>query len=505
MTPPAVEVRRLRKRFGTVQALDGADLRVEPGEFHALIGENGAGKSTLAKCIMGINGIDEGEMLVDGTAWRARNPREARRSGIGMVFQHFTLVPSMTVAENLTLPRPGLPAIIRWNEEMDRLRTFFATAPFTIDLNARVSELSAGQKQKVEILKELYLGTRFLMLDEPTSVLTPAEADEVLGRLHAMVNSGALSVLLITHKFREVMTYADHVTVLRKGRGVGTRAVAECTTAQLAAMMMGEVRNTEVVERAGGGAGPVVFAVNHLSARGDKGLDVLHDLSLEVRAGEIVGIAGVSGNGQRELVEALAGQRPFQAGEVTVNGDRYYPTRDSMRRLGVFILPEEPLRNAAVPAMTVAENIALREFDRPPCSRFGLLDFGAIRRFAAELIERFSVRPPAPDLPIHTLSGGNVQRAILARELAGHDIQVLVAANPCFGLDFGAVEFIHNRLLEVRNRGTAVLLISEDLDELIELADRIVVMSAGHIVHASSGSAADPVLIGRYMAGHAAA
>ncbi len=257
MTPPAVEVRRLRKRFGTVQALDGADLHVAPGEFHALIGENGAGKSTLAKCIMGINGIDEGEILVDGTAWRARNPREARRSGIGMVFQHFTLVPSMTVAENLTLPRPGLPAIIRWNEELDRLRTFLAAAPFTIDLNARVSELSAGQKQKVEILKELYLGTRFLMLDEPTSVLTPAEADEVLGRLHAMVKSGALSVLLITHKFREVMTYADRVTVLRKGRGVGTRAVAESTTAQLAAMMMGEVRNTEIVERAGGAAGPV--------------------------------------------------------------------------------------------------------------------------------------------------------------------------------------------------------------------------------------------------------
>lgn len=505
VVPPVVEMRGIRKRFGAIQALDGVDLRAEPGEFHALIGENGAGKSTLAKCIMGINGIDEGEMLVDDAVWRARDPRQARRSGIGMVFQHFTLVPSMTVAENLTLPRPGLPAVIRWNEEMDRLRTFLDGAPFSMDLNARVSELSAGQKQKVEILKELYLGTRFLMLDEPTSVLTPAEADEVLGRLHAMVARGTLSVLLITHKFREVMNYADRVTVLRKGRGVGTRRVAESTPGQLAGMMMGEARGSESVERAAGEAGPVVFTVNHLRARGDKGVDVLHDLSLEVRAGEILGIAGVSGNGQRELVETLAGQRPFHAGHVTVKGEPYYPTRETMRRLGVFILPEEPLRNAAVPGMSVAENMALRDFDGPPCSHGGLLNFAEIRRVAMELIERFSVRPPSPELPIHMLSGGNVQRAILARELAGHEIRVLVAANPCFGLDFGAVEFIRNRLLEVRNRGAAVLLISEDLDELMELSDRIVVMSAGRVVHESARADADPVRIGRHMAGHAAA
>src|SRR5260370_29215392 len=264
MTPPTVELRGIRKRFGSVQALDGVDLRVEPGEFHALIGENGAGKSTLAKCVMGINGIDEGEMLVDGSAWRASDPRQARRSGIGMVFQHFTLVPSMTVAENLTLPRPALPAVIRWNEEMDRLRAFVAGAPFLVDLQARVSELAAGEKQKVEILKELYLGTRFLMLDEPTSVLTPAEADEVLGRLRAMVKSGALSVLLITHKFREVMNYVDRVTVLRKGRGVGTRAVAESTPGQLAVMMMGEATGGEAVERSAAEARPRGFILVHL-------------------------------------------------------------------------------------------------------------------------------------------------------------------------------------------------------------------------------------------------
>ncbi len=503
--PPAIEMRSIRKRFGAVQALDGADLHVPPGEFHALIGENGAGKSTLAKCVMGINSIDSGEMLVDGAVWTARDPRQARQSGIGMVFQHFTLVPSMTVAENLSLPRPGLPAVIRWDEEMDRLRKFFDSAPFQVDLEARVSELSAGQKQKVEILKELYLGTRFLMLDEPTSVLTPAEADEVLGRLRAMVKERAISVLLITHKFREVMQYASRVTVLRKGQGAGTCAVAATSPAGLAEMMMGgDARASETVQRSGGAPGPVVFAVNRLCARGDKGVDVLHGLSLEVRASEILGIAGVSGNGQRELVETIAGQRPAHGGEITVKGERYEPSRAAMRRLGVFTLPEEPLRNAAAPAMTVAENMALREFDRAPFSRWGgLLDFGAIRRAGVDLIERFSVRPPSPDLPIGALSGGNVQRAILARELAGHEIRVLIAANPCFGLDFGAVAFIHNRLVEARNRGAAVLLISEDLDELLELADRIVVMCEGRIVHESLRAGADSLQIGRHMAGHA--
>jgi simple sugar transport system ATP-binding protein len=300
------------------------------------------------------------------------------------------------------------------------------------------------------------------------------------------------------------MKYAGRVTVLRKGRSVGTRAVHESTPGQLAAMMMGEAPSGDAVVRATGESGPLGFTINHLRARGDKGNDVLHDLSLGVRSGEILGIAGVSGNGQRELVETLAGQRPFHAGHVAVRGESYYPTRETMRRLAVFILPEEPLRNAAVPGMTVAENMALRDFDRPPYSRAGLLNFTEVRRAATKLIERFSVRPPSPDLPIHTLSGGNIQRAILARELAGHEIRVLIAANPCFGLDFRAVEFIHNRLLEVRNRGAAVLLISEDLDELMELADRIVVMSTGRIVYESGRADADPVRIGRCMAGHAA-
>jgi len=503
MTPPAVELRNISKRFGNVLALDGAELRVGAGEFHALVGENGAGKSTLAKCLIGINGIDAGEMRIGGETWAGGDPRAARRMGIGMVFQHFTLVPSMTVAENLSLARPGPPAVIDWNEERKSLAAFLADAPFQVNLDAVVSELSAGQKQKIEILKELYLGTRVLLLDEPTSVLTPDEAEEVLDRLRAMASRGELSVLLITHKFREVMRYADQVTVLRKGRAAGTRAVATTNEAELAEMMMGERRATEVTDRAEKGQGEVVLSVSNLSVRGDKGLDVLHGLTFESRAGEILGIAGISGNGQREFVEVVAGQRPYRSGGITVNGERYAAECDCMRRLGVFVLPEMPLRNAAVPSMTVAENMALREFDQPPITRHGLLNHETIRTLGLGLIERFSVSPPSPDLPIAALSGGNVQRAVLARELGGREIRVLIAANPCFGLDFAATRFIHNELIAARNRGASVVLISEDLDELMDLSDRILVMNAGRIVYQCTRSEAEQVEIGRHMAGHA--
>ncbi len=502
MTPPVIELRNISKRFGDVQALDRAELRLGAGEFHALVGENGAGKSTLAKCLIGINGIDAGEMRIGGEAWAGGDPRLARRLGIGMVFQHFTLVPSMTVAENLSLARPGLPAVIDWSEERKRLTAFLAGAPFQVDLDAVVSELSAGQKQKIEILKELYLGTRVLLLDEPTSVLTPAEAEEVLDRLRAMVSRGELSVLLITHKFREVMRYADRVTVLRKGRAAGTRAVATTNEAELAEMMMGERRAAEVADRADNAPGKVALAVSDLRVRGDKGLDVLHGLTFESRSGEILGIAGISGNGQREFVEVVAGQRPYRSGGIKVNGQPYAAERACMRRLGVFVLPEMPLRNAAVPSMTVAENIALREFDQPPITHNGLLNYAAIRKLGVELIERFSVSPPSPDLPIAALSGGNVQRAVLARELGGREIRVLVAANPCFGLDFAATRFIHNRLIAARNHGASVVLISEDLDELMDLADRILVMNAGRIVYECARSEARQVEIGRHMAGH---
>ncbi len=506
--PPHLEARGITKRFGDFAAVDNVSINLLPGSFHALLGENGAGKSTLVKCLMGFYHATEGEIRLNGLPTPIASPRDARHHGLGMVFQHFTLIPSMTVAENLVLARPDLPAVIDWNTERAKLEDFLKGAPFQVDLSSRVAELSAGQKQKVEILKELYLRTRFLILDEPTSVLTPSEADEVLGYLRHLVDKGELSVLLITHKFREVQSFCDAVTVLRRGRLAGGGSVAELTPSRMAEMMMGEARTERKVGKAATPSNAPVsiqpkLRLEGLRTIGDNGLEALHGVDLTVRAGEIVGIAGVSGNGQRELVEVIAGQREASGGRIAVDGKTHLPTREDLRNHKFYVLPEEPLRNASVPGMTVAENIAFRLFDQPPFQNSGfLLNRSAIADFGRKMIERFSIRPPNPDAPIGDLSGGNVQRAILARELASGEVGVLVAANPCFGLDFKAVDFIHDRLVETRNKGAAVLLISEDLDELLDLADRVFVMSGGKLVHETTPATADLAEIGRQMAGH---
>jgi simple sugar transport system ATP-binding protein len=497
-----------------VKAVDGAGLRLPPGSFHALLGENGAGKSTLVKCLTGFYVPDAGEININGEPMRTGSPQESRRHGIGMVFQHFTLIPSMTVEENLVLARPDLPLIIDWKAERTRLREFLKHAPFAVDAGSRIANLSAGQKQKVEILKELYLRTSFLILDEPTSVLTPQEAGEVLGYLRRLADHNELSVLLITHKFREVMNYCDEVTVLRRGRMAGTGLTKELDAQRMAAMMMGEASMGEaqtggaqngsvLVEKAASKRRGPLLRIEGLRAMGDNGLEAVRGLDVTVHAGEIVGIAGVSGNGQRELVESIGGQRAIASGRITVNAQKHLPTRAMLRKHHFITLPEEPLRNAAAPGMSVADNIAFRVFDHAPFQKMGfLLDRAAIAGFGRDMIRKFSVRPSDPDIPIGGLSGGNVQRAILSRDLSSGEARVLVAANPCFGLDFKAVEFVHNRLTEARNNGAAVLLISEDLDELLALADRIFVMSEGRLVHETTPAAADLAAIGRQMAGH---
>ena len=503
--PPFLEATGITKQFGSLKAVDSIDLSLPPGAFHALLGENGAGKSTLVKCLMGFYSPDAGEVRLNGSPLRTGSPLEARRHGVGMVFQHFTLIPSMTVAENLVLARPDLPLVIDWKSEMSRLREFLKLAPFQVDLHSRIDSLAAGQKQKVEILKELYLETRFLILDEPTSVLTPHEADEVLGFLHRLAATGALTVLLITHKFREVLAFCETVTVLRHGKLGGAGRVSETGAERMAEWMMGEAQtgNASVRKSGARSGGKLVLRLDSLSATGDNGRETVHGLCLNVNEGEIVGIAGVSGNGQRELVEAIAGQRPIAAGSITVDGEKHLPTRAMLRRHRFFTLPEEPLRNASAPSMTVAENIAFRLFERPPFCRAGfLLNRQAIADFGREMIQKFSIRPPDPDARLGDLSGGNVQRTILARELSSGEVRVLVAANPCFGLDFKAVAFVHDRLIEARNQGAAVLLISEDLDELLALADRIFVISEGALVYETRPQAADISEIGRHMAGH---
>jgi len=507
----SLETIDLSKRFGSFTALDRVALQVRPGSVHALLGENGAGKSTLVKCIVGYFRPDDGAVVVDGREHDIASPLAARRLGIGMVYQHFTVVPGMTVAENLLIAKGALPAVIDWKRVRAELAEFMAAAPFALDLDATPAQLSAGEKQKLEILKQLYLRPRLLILDEPTSVLTPQEADEVLGALRARARAGDCTVLMITHKFREVMAFADEVTVLRRARRVASAAVNQTRPSELAAQMVGaEGIDPAAARREAAGAalprsdrppGEVRLTLRGLVVLGDRGEVAVDGLGLEVRAGEIVGVAGVSGNGQRELMEALAGQRRREAGAVTVGGRPFAGTRAQYRALRVRGLPEEPLRNACVAGMSVAENIGLRSFDRPPHAACGLRRPGSLEARARELIAQYRVRTRGEGAPIGSLSGGNVQRAVLARELS-EDADVLLVSNPVFGLDFTAVAEVHERLIVARNRGCAVLMVSEDLDELLHLADRLVVMSAGRIVHGCAAAGADRHAIGRFMGGH---
>ena len=502
-TPPRLDVVNMTKQFGGFTALDAVSMTLKPGTVHALLGENGAGKSTLVKCVMGFYHPTSGQVLIDQQQRAIQSPKDAHTCGIGMVYQHFTSVPAMTVAENLVLARYDQHPIISWKQESEHLQAFIDQSPFKVDLHTPVAQLAAGEKQKLEILKQLYLKSRILILDEPTSVLTPGEADEVLGLLRSEVVNGNLSILLITHKFREVQAFADEVTVLRKGQLAGQGAVKDLSVEALAQMMLGKARETKSVNKIDLDSNPSVLSIVDIHANRDDGLSAVEGINLTVHSGEIVGIAGVSGNGQRELVEVLAGQRIPTAGHLKVNGERYTATRAEMFKHQVYALPEEPLRNACVPNMSVAENMALRTFDRSPQAKWNwLLILKAMRQMAQGLVQTFSVKTPTVETPVSHLSGGNVQRTVLARELSSQSVKLLIAANPCFGLDFAAVDFIHNAIVDARNRGVAVLLVSEDLDELLALADRILVISDGRFVYESEIAQADLSLIGQRMAGH---
>ena len=503
--PPRIAAVGISKRFGALQALKDVSLTLEPGQIRALLGENGAGKSTLVKCIMGTYHPDSGVVHVGPRDLELKSPRQAHALGIGMVYQHFTLVENMTVVENIIMAREHVPAVVNWKKETKALADFMDTMPFRVSPTAFVRNLSAGEKQKVEILKQLYLERRVLILDEPTSVLTPQEADEVLGMLRELCGKGSLSILMITHKFREVTAYCDEVTVLRHGRLMGEGSVRDLSPQAMAAMMMGDAVLPEQAPR---GSVPATasaeprLVIDELVADNEIGIAMLNGLSLAVRPYEIVGIAGVSGNGQRELVRVLAGQREASSGTVHLHQEVYRGSRDEMNSHRFHVLPEMPLQNACVAGMTTAENLAFRAFDQPAFTWFKwLLNGRAVRAKAVDLIRNFGVRPPWPNSRIGNLSGGNIQRAVLARELHG-DVDVLVAANPCFGLDFKAVAEIRSRIMQARNKGAAVLLVSEDLDEILELADRILVISGGKIAHETTSKDADRQVIGKYMAGH---
>lgn len=490
------------KSFGEVRALDGVSLKLQAQKTHALLGENGAGKSTLVKCLMGYYRPDNGQILLHQKEQEINSPQQATRLGLGMVYQHFTLIPNMSIAENIVLSRANLPRIIDWQAEIRTLESKMTGMPFQFDLRRKVRELAVGEKQKVEIIKQLLLDTKILILDEPTSVLTPTEADEVLGKIHLLTQQQKLTVLMITHKFREVMQFADQVTVLRKGRFVATAPVSEVNPQILSSMMVGGEAINKLPERETYSNPGIKLEIRRLTIHNDQALAAVKDLDLKVAEGEIVGIVGVSGNGQKQLVEVLTGQRQAESGQILAHDAEFVPSQTAITRHKFYCLPEEPLKNACVGNLSVADNLVLRKFNRPPFIKWRwLIRRAAIRRNAAELVQKYKVRTPGPDQPIAALSGGNIQRVVLARELA-QEISILVVSNPCFGLDFKAVADIRAQLLAARNHGAAILLLSEDLDEILELSDRFYIISGGQLVYQTTPAAANLNTIGQYMAGH---
>jgi simple sugar transport system ATP-binding protein len=498
-----VEAVGVTKRFGSFVALDDVSVKIRKATVHALLGENGAGKSTLVKCLLGYYLADEGAFIVDGREATIGRPADADKLGLGMVYQHFTLVPSMTATENLVMSRADVPQVLDWKRERAQIEMFLATMPFRVPLDVPVGSLATGERQKTEILKQLYLDRRFLVLDEPTSTLTPQEAEEVLGLVRGLTQRGDVSTVIVTHKLKEVAAFADEVTVLRKGRVSGGGKAHALTPADMTAMMIGELQAPANAEKRGAPGSEPRLMVRGLRTMSDLGRVGLDLGALDVRAGEILGVAGVSGNGQNALVEVIGGQRKPASGNVTVSAIPYHATREEAQARRVRVLPEEPLRNGCVPAMTVRDNLNLRRFDRDESGAHrAWLDRSGMVKWARAMIATFGIRTPSDEAPIAALSGGNVQRTVLARELDGI-VDLLVVSNPCFGLDVKAVAEIRARIVAARNAGTAVLLLSEDLDEILELSDRIVVMRQGSIVYETASADADIQTIGGHMVGRA--
>ena len=479
---PILELRSITKRFPGVVANDGVDFDLLPGEVHALLGENGAGKSTLMNIVYGLYKPDSGEILVRGKPVTLGSAREAITHGIGMVHQHFMLIPVMTVAENIVLASEPTHAgvLLDYAAAVERVRELSERFGLAVDPEARVENIGVGQEQRVEILKALYRGAEILILDEPTAVLTPQEATELFEIIRGLQAQGK-SIIFISHKLKEVLQIADRITVLRRGRKVETISRAGATETGLARMMVGR----EVllrVEKKPAAPGEPMLEVHDLSVLDDRGLSAVRDVSFDVHGGEIVGLAGVDGNGQTELIDALAGLRRPGGGDIRVRGQDV--TRASARRvldLGVGHIPEDRQRRGLVLEFSLAENLALHDYDEEPNSRFGWLFPRRLITRARKLLREFDVRGGGPQTRAAALSGGNQQKVVIAREVAG-DPDVLIAAQPTRGLDVGAIEYVHRRLVEVRDEGKAVLLVSLELDEILALSDRILVIYEGRIV-----------------------
>ncbi len=495
-----LEMRGITKRFPGVLANDRVDFDVMAGEVHTLLGENGAGKSTLMKVLYGLYQADEGEILLNGEPVEIPSPTAAIEHNIGMIHQHFMLVETLTVAENVAL---GLPssrgALTDLHLVSEKIEALGSEYGLEIDPSALVWQLAVGQRQRVEIIKALYRDARLLILDEPTAVLTPQEVDQLFVTLRQLTVDGR-GLIFISHKLHEVLALSNRITVLRHGRVTGNTTTEGATRHSLAEMMVGrEVKLAP--DKPDVAAGSPALVIQGLEVFGDRGNVVVDDLDLEVRAGEILGIAGVSGNGQRELAETIAGLRHTHDGTITIDGvDVTNKQPAEVRDAGLAYVPEGRMKDGSIGAFTVSENLLLIDHGDDRFLKRGLLDFAAIRDHCQALVDEYAVKTPTLETPVKSLSGGNIQKLILARELSGTP-KVLVASQPTRGVDIGAAEYIHVRLVAQRAEGTAILVISEDLDEVFALSDRIAVMYEGKIMGIVDPAAATREQVGLLMAG----
>jgi ABC-type uncharacterized transport system ATPase subunit len=499
----AVALRGITKRFPAVVANDGVDFEAARGEVHALLGENGAGKTTLSNILTGLYRPDEGRIELFGEPVEFHSPRDAIDAGVAMVHQHFRLVEPFSVAENVVLGDHrgiGRSFMLHSRAIEERVAELSRRFGLAVEPRARIWELSVGEQQRVEILKALYQDARILILDEPTAVLTPHEADALFETIRAMAADGR-TVIFISHKLHEVKAVADHVTVLRRGKSVATAATADATPRSLAALMVGREVDIARPENQQRTPGDSVLEIEGLSADGDRGTPALRNVSLTVRGGEIVGIAGVAGNGQRELAETIAGMRPSSGGKIRVLGRalRNGDPRSAISRRIAYI-PEDRLGTGVAPGLSVASNVVLKSYRGPEVSTGPMLRFARIRELARRLIEEYDVRTSGPQVPAWQLSGGNLQKLVLGREFSS-DPALLIAAGPTRGLDVAAIATVHTYLRDAAAKGVAVLLLSEDLDEILVLADRVAVLYEGEIAGERDVETATVEELGLLMAG----